>query len=244
MCWSSWATPQTTHISSLKNFSLIENCRDLNFWGWLFCFQVPLIRTSEQYIKQGFYLLWADNQKYVVWNMENKAWLSSVPQMPLSCRASHLIFLFLTSPLMKGKSWYFSPWKCHLAEATVFTFACKISLVTSFARHPVSTCCGSIITLEKRAKSRTPHKWVHQVLLLFLKGNLRNSLEAMNCCTVNVSNPLIQLLKEKKYQDFFHLLSQWGWDWRCYPFVSMCFIREYDEALEMYILIRADGICP
>lgn len=38
MCWSSWATPQSTCVSLLKNFSLVENHWDLNFWGWLSCF--------------------------------------------------------------------------------------------------------------------------------------------------------------------------------------------------------------
>lgn len=88
----------------------------------------------------------------------------------------------------------------------------KISLVALFARHPVPTYCTSIIILEERALSKTAPKWVHQVLLLFSKGHLRNVLEAMNCCAVNVSTPLTQPLKENMCQGFCHLLSQWGWD--------------------------------
>lgn len=113
---------------------------------------------------------------------------------------------------MKEKVWYFSTWKYHPTEATVFVIICKISLVALFARYPIPTYCTNIIPSEKKALPRTAPKWVHQVLLLFSKGHLRNILEAINCRAVNISTPLTQPVKENKYQDFCHLLSQWGWD--------------------------------
>lgn len=122
MCWSPWATPQSTSISLLKNFSLIENHWDLNFWGSLFWF---FSIYTNYYIRaihktRAFSFFGQISKRHVVWNMGNEAWLSLMPQIPMSFWTSHLIFLFLTSPLRKGKLWYFCTWKYHLTEATVF----------------------------------------------------------------------------------------------------------------------------